>query len=242
MESGQKPLTFFDHLDELRARVLQFLVIYGVFCFIAYPLTAKILPYIIKPVGSVVFHAPGEAFSAYMMLTLLEAFIFSLPFFFYHVWAFAWEAFTDKERKYIVLFGPCSLVLFLLGVFFAFYVIIPFAIKFLLGFSTERVVAMISIKNYIAFVGNLILVFGVVFELPLILVFLVKIGIATPEFLRHFRKHAIFAIFIVSAVLTPPDVVSQLLMALPLVILYEMGVLFSVFAYRKKSEKIPLNV
>ncbi len=134
-----------------------------------------------------------------------------------------------------MLFGPCSLVFFLLGAAFAFYVVAPFAIRFLFSFSTENVVPMISIKSYISFIGNLLVSFGVVFELPLALVFLVQIGIATPEFLRHFRRHVILAVFIISAILTPPDVVSQLLMALPLVVLYELGVLFSVFFSKKEK-------
>jgi sec-independent protein translocase protein TatC len=227
-------LTFLDHLDELRGRVIQFLVVYVVCCVLAYNFTGSILPYIIKPVGSVVFNAPGEAFSAYMLFTLLEGFVIALPFFLYQVWSFAWEALTDKERKYIIFFGPLSLLFFLGGGLFAYFVIVPIAIKFLLGFSSVYVVPMISITSYISFVGSFILSFAVVFELPLILVFLVKIGIATPEFLRQYRRHAIMAILIVSAILTPPDICSQLLMAVPLVVLYELGVVFSVLAYRKK--------
>ncbi len=234
MKSPKTSLTVLDHLDELRGRVLQFLFVYLVCCVLAYHLTAGILPYIIKPVGTVVFNAPGEAFAAYMMLTLLSGFIIALPFFLYQVWAFAWEALTDKERKYIMLFGPLSLVFFLAGGAFAYYVIVPFAIKFLLGFSSEYVVPMISINSYISFVASLVLTFGIVFELPLVLVFLVKIGIATPAFLKHFRRHAVLGILVVSALLTPPDIVSQLLMAVPLMLLYELGVLFSVLAYQKK--------
>ncbi len=234
MKPARKPATFFDHLDELRGRVIQFLFVYIVCCFFIYNLTGSILPYIIRPVGAVVFNAPGEAFSAYMILTLLGGFIIALPYFLYQVWVFAWEALTDKERKYIVLFGPLSLVFFIGGASFAFFVIVPIALKFLLSFSSNYVVPMISIKNYISFVGSFVLAFGIVFELPLILVFLVKIGIATPEFLRQYRRHAILVILIVSAILTPPDAISQLLMAMPLVVLYELGVLFSVMAYRKK--------
>ena len=234
MKPARKQATFFDHLDELRVCVIRYLFVYAACCFFTYHLTGSILPFIIKPVGTVVFNAPGEAFSAYMILTLLSAFIIALPYFFYQIWAFAWEALTDKERKYIVFFGPLSLVFFIAGVLFAFFVIVPIALKFLLSFSSDYVVPMISIKNYISFVGSFVLAFGVVFELPLVLVFLVKIGIATPAFLRQYRRHAIMAILIVSAILTPPDVISQLLMAMPLVVLYELGVIFSVLAYRKK--------
>ena len=234
MKRKKQSLTFLDHLDELRGRVIKFLVVYIVCCVFAYHFTGSILPYIIKPVGSVVFNAPGEAFSAYMLFTLLVGFVIAMPFFLYQVWSFAWEALTDKERKYILLFGPLSLLFFLGGGFFAYFVIVPIAIKFLLGFSSVYVVPMISIKNYISFIGSFILSFAIVFELPLVLVFLVKIGIATPEFLRQYRRHAIMAILIVSAILTPPDICSQLLMAVPLVVLYELGVIFSLLAYQKK--------
>ena len=169
-----------------------------------------------------------------MLFTLLVGFVIAMPFFLYQVWSFAWEALTDKERRYIMLFGPLSLLFFLGGGLFAYFVIVPIAIKFLLGFSSVYVVPMISIKNYISFIGSFILSFAIVFELPLVLVFLVKIGIATPEFLRQYRRHAIMAILIVSAILTPPDICSQLLMAVPLVVLYELGVIFSLLAYQKK--------
>lgn len=234
MSFPKTSLTVIDHLDELRGRVLRFLFVYFACCVLAYPLTAGILPYIIRPVGTVVFNAPGEAFAAYMMLTLLAGFIIVLPYFLYQVWAFAWEALTVKEQKLIVFFGPLSLMFFLAGGVFAFYVIVPFAIKFLLGFSSQYVVPMISINSYISFVASLVLSFGIVFELPLVLVFLVKIGIATPAFLKHFRRHAVLGILVLSALLTPPDIVSQLLMAIPLIILYELGVLFSVMAYQKR--------
>ena len=226
--------TLFDHLDELRGRVIQFLCVYVICCFFAYNITAGVLPYIIKPVRMVVFNAPGEAFSAYMILTLIGGLLISLPYLLYHLWAFAWIALTPRERKYIVLFGPLSLVFFVAGVAFAFFMIVPIALKFLLSFSSDYVVPMISVKNYISFVGNFVLAFGIVFELPLVLVFLVKIGVATPAFLRQYRRHAVMVILIVSAILTPPDVVSQLLMAGPLMVLYELGILFSTLAYHKQ--------
>jgi sec-independent protein translocase protein TatC len=228
-----KHLTLIDHLDELRGRVVQFLCVYVVCCFFTYNLTAGLIPYIIEPVRMVVFNSPGEAFSSYMILTLLGGFIVSLPFFLYQLWAFVWQALTPKERKYILLFGPLSFFFFIAGASFAFFVVVPVALKFLLSFSSDFVVPMISIKSYIAFVGNFVLAFGIVFELPLVLVFLVKIGIATPAFLRQYRRHAIMAILILSALLTPPDVVSQLFMAIPLIVLYELGVLFSVLSFKK---------
>lgn len=110
--------------------------------------------------------------------------------------------------------------------------IVPIGIKFLLGFATDIVVPMITISKYVSFVGSLTLAFGAVFQLPLAILFLTKIGVVTPQFLSNKRKHAVVFIFIAAATLTPPDVITQSLMALPLLLLYELGVIFSKLAYR----------
>jgi len=131
------------------------------------------------------------------------------------------------------IFGPCSLFLFFLGGIFAYFVIIPISIHFLLSFSTPSIVPMITIKSYVSFVVTMLLAFGVVFELPLVLMFLTKIGVATPAFLVQKRKYAVVIILIVSAFITPPDCVTQILMALPLIVLYEAGIIISKITYRK---------
>ena len=131
----------------------------------------------------------------------------------------------DNERKYIFLLAPFSLLFFLAGGLFAYFIMIPVSLRFLLSFSSDFIVPMITIKNYISFVGMMILAFGAVFELPMVLVFLTKIGIVTPQFLAEKRRHAIVFILIVSALLTPPDAVTQIIMSVPLVVLYEIGIM-----------------
>ena len=121
----------------------------------------------------------------------------------------------------------------MLGAVFAYFVTIPISIRFLLSFSTDLIVPMITVKSYISFVGTMLLAFGVIFELPLVLMFLTKIGIATPAFLMQKRKHAIIIILVVSAFITPPDFITQLIMAVPLVILYEVGIVASKLTYRE---------
>jgi sec-independent protein translocase protein TatC len=125
--------------------------------------------------------------------------------------------------------------LFIAGGLFAYFVAIPVALRFLLSFSTATIVPMITVKNYIAFVGTMLLAFGIIFELPLVIMFLTRIGIATPKFLAEKRRHAIVLILIVSAILTPPDCFTQALVALPLMILYEIGLLASKMAFSGKK-------
>ena len=135
----------------------------------------------------------------------------------------------------MLIFGPLSLVCFLAGVAFGYGVMIPMSMQFLLSFASDTMVPMLSVNKYISYTGSMVFAFGIVFELPLVLLFLTKIGIATPAFLMQERKYALVIILIVSAILTPPDVLSQFLMAGPLVVLYEIGIVVSKFTYRTKS-------
>ena len=216
--------SFFGHFDELRARLIKCLLAFFVATCVAYIFVDPVLAFIVKPVGYLIFTAPSDAFIARMSLTFLGGFLLSAPIIIYQIWQFVASGLKDNERKYIVFFAPLSLIFFVMGALFAYVIMIPFALRFLLSFSTDFMLPMITVKNYISFVGTWVVAFGVVFELPLVLMFLAKIGVATPEFLRQYRRHAIVLILIISAILTPPDVVSQILMAVPLMILYEIGI------------------
>ena len=238
MPRSLNELSFFGHLGELRDRLIKSLVAVGVGCCIAYQFIDPALAFLIKPVGHLVFTAPSEAFNARMTLTFVGGIFLSSPYVVYHIWEFVALALREEERKYIALYGPLSLIFFLSGVIFAYFVAIPYSIQFLLSFSSNLLVPMITVNNYISYVGTLLLGFGVVFELPLILMFLTKIGIATPAFLIHYRRHAIILILIVSAILTPPDVISQIIMAAPLLILYEIGIFISKLTFKDLNTQL----
>ncbi len=200
--------------------------------FAFYPFSRDVLRLLVKPVGQLMFTSPSDAFMAHITLSLWGGLFLAFPVILYQVWQFVSSGLVEKEHRYILIFGPFSLILFLIGGLFAYFVVIPISLKFLLSFSSDSIVPMIEIKNYISFVGSFILCFGVIFELPLIIMFLTKIGIATPEFLVQKRRHAIILMLIVSAILTPPDVISQLLMAVPLIVLYEISIITSRFIDR----------
>src|SRR3989338_2775375 len=175
MSVSPKEISFFDHIEELRGRLIKSVLSVVIASCFFYLYVDQALEIMIRPVGRIVFTAPEEAFAARIQLTFIGGFFLALPVILFQFWRFIAAGLKDYEIKYIRFFGPCSLFLFFLGGVFAYFVMIPVSIKFLLSFSTESIVPMITIKSYVSFVVTMLLAFGVTFELPLILMFLTKI-------------------------------------------------------------------
>lgn len=233
MDKRPDDLNFLDHLDELRGRLIKSaLAVVSAACLF-YPVVDEALAILIKPMGKVIFTAPGEAFMTRITLTMIGGVFLALPVILFQGWRFVAAGLKEHEIKYVKIFAPFSFLLFWAGVLFSYYIVVPISIRFLLGFSSDVIVPMITIKNYVSFVATMLLAFGIIFELPLILMFLTMIGVASPAFLIQKRKYAVVMILIVSALITPPDVISQLLMAVPLIILYEIGIVVSRAVYRR---------
>lgn len=233
MSASPDELSFWGHLDELRSRLIKAFIAVVIAACLFYPFVDRFLAFLIKPVGKVIFTSPADAFVVRLMLLICGGVVLALPVVIYQLWQFVAAGLKENEKKYIRFFAPASFVLFIAGCVFGYWVIIPMGMKFLLGFSTDSIVPMITLPNYISFIVTLVLAFGLCFQLPLVLMFLAKIGIVTPAFLVQKRKHAVVLILIASAVLTPsPDAVSQILMAGPLLVLYELGVVASRFIRR----------
>lgn len=254
MENSKLPLK--EHLSELRKRILiSIAVLFTAFLFIfsyseelfnilVFPLKSEIkldainpyIHFIHKTPVSLVFLAPAEAFWMHMKVSFLASFIFVLPVIFYQLWKFISPGLLAKEKKYLIPFLFSSTILFLVGALFCFFIILPFAMTFLLGYKTGSLTPMISVGSYVDFCMKLILAFGAIFELPLAIIFLAKFGIVTPGGLAKNRKYAILLSFVAAATLTPtPDAFNQTLMAVPIIILFEIGILLSRFIYRKKK-------
>lgn len=232
--STLKNLPLWDHVDELRSRLVKCVAALFIATVLSYGFIEHLLVFILKPVGSLVFTAPADAFVARIMLSFCFGFLFSFPIILYQVWQFVAVGLHEKEQKIVRIYIPISIGLFLIGASFSYFIVIPISLNFLLGFASPSMIPMITIKSYISFITTMILAFGAIFEMPLILLFLTKIGIATPEFLIQKRKHAIVLVFILSALITPPDVFTQVLMAIPLVVLYEIGIIASRMSYKGK--------
>jgi len=191
-----------------------------------YPYINVVLKHLTHPVGQLVFISPFEAFWSRIKLTFFLGIFISLPFVLYQIWKFIQKGLLAREKRFVLPLTFLSFVLFSLGGCFGYFVIIPVGMKFLLAYGTQTLVPMISISRYLSFLFGIVFSFGLIFELPLIIGFLTKIGILQSQTLRTKRRFAIVGIFIAAAALTPgPDVFSQLLMAGPLLVLYEMSII-----------------
>jgi len=252
-------MPFTEHLAELRKRILislGVLLVFFILCFnyseeifrlLMFPMknTISVIkepPYIIIKSSNIknqglVFLGPAEAFWMHLKVSLIAGLILSLPVIFFQLWKFVSPGLLPKERRYIIPFVISASGLFFVGAFFCFIIVLPFAINFLLTYKTENLIPMISVGKYVDFCLKFILAFGAIFELPLIILFLSRMGIVKPETLARQRKYAILGAFVVAAILTPtPDAFNQTLMAVPIILLYEVGILVSrIFVKRKKD-------
>ncbi|HTR44935.1 MAG TPA: twin-arginine translocase subunit TatC [Thermodesulfovibrionales bacterium] len=256
MTEDRMPLT--EHLSELRKRLivsLSALFVGFLVCFnfsedlfkallfpmkfeigfrMTYPFAA-LIPSEIKN-ASLIFTAPGEAFWMHLKVSLVAGLILSLPLILYQFWKFISPGLLQKEKKYVVPFVIIASLLFLTGASFCFLFVLPFAMGFLLTYKTASMTPMLSVGNYVDFCLKFILAFGAVFELPVVIVFLTRVGIVSPQTLAKNRKFAILFAFIIAAILTPtPDAFNQTLMAVPIIVLYEAGILVSRLFVRKKA-------
>jgi sec-independent protein translocase protein TatC len=228
-------VTFLDHLEELRKRILYSLVALAVGAAVGFFFSRRVLDLLTRPVPELVFLAPAEAFVVQLKVALVTGLFLASPAIFYQFWRFVRPALQKHEVKYIASAVVVSSVLFVAGVAFAYLVVVPVAMKFLLGFETPRLRAMISINQYVGTVGAFLLACGVIFQLPVMMFFLTKLGVVTPKLLMKNQRVALVLGFVVAAVLSPPDVFSQALMAVPLLVLFELGVLASFLAKPRRK-------
>ena len=223
---GEMPFTV--HLGELRGRLIRSIVAMGVAFCICYTFSERLLYFLWLPAGrELVFIAPTEAFFAHLKVSFLASLVLVWPYLCYQAWAFVVPGLYDKERRYMVPFVVSATFMFLLGCSFVYTLILPYGMAFLLGYGSASLVPMISVGAYISFAVRLLIAFGAIFELPVVMVLLAKLGLVTPQMLSRNRKYVIVLSFLVAAILTPPDVFTQVLMAVPLLILFEISILLT---------------
>jgi len=232
-------MSFFDHLTELRTRIVWSLVPAGVGLLISLSFTSTVMRFLSSHLKTeLVFTTPTEAFWTYMKVAMIMGLFIAMPIILWNVWAFVAPGLHKHERKYAAPFVIIGSLLFIGGGAFAMLVVVPFAITFLVSFGQEQgLKPMITISSYIDFILKFTLAFGVVFEMPVVITLLSMLGIVTPQFLSKNRKYAILINFVIAAMLTPtPDIVNQSLMAGPLIILYEVGIICSRVVARRKAK------
>ena len=240
MDDPKLPIT--DHLSELRSRLIKSLLAVAAGFAVSYGFSEQIFRFLIKPLvkamppGShMIYTALPEAFVTYLKVSFFTGTMIAAPVIFYQLWKFIMPGLYDKERRYVMPFVLMATFFFLLGASFAFFVVFPFGFKFLLGYASGDIYAMPKLNEYLSFTVTLLLAFGAIFELPVIIFFLAKIGIVSPQFLRKQRRYALLVIAIVAAVLTPPDPISMMLMMVPLLVLYEFSIWVALLVWKPKN-------
>ncbi|MBR3457960.1 MAG: twin-arginine translocase subunit TatC, partial [Selenomonadaceae bacterium] len=222
------------HLEELRSRIIRSLIAVGIGSGVAYYFIDDIMHWLTLPVGKLYYMQPSEAFFTYLKVAVAAGFLLALPVVFYHVWRFFLPALTRQERRVIALVVPASVVLFFCGLAFSFFFVLPAAVRFFMGFGNEELEAMFSVNRYFDFIITFVLPFGFVFELPLVITILGKLGIVGSGFLGKHQRTVVFLSFVIGAIITPtPDVFTQSMLALPMIALYEVGYLIVKYILRK---------
>ncbi|NLJ81202.1 MAG: twin-arginine translocase subunit TatC [Firmicutes bacterium] len=227
MGKSEEGMTLVDHLAELRLRIIKVIAALAVGVLISFYFAAPVIDFLLQIPGKLVYLHPGEAFFIHLKLAVVGGLVVSFPIILYQVLGFIMPALRQAEKTALYIGLPFVMFLFLMGVVFAYKLILPLAFSFFMGFGTESLEPLISISSYVSFVLGLVIPFGIVFQLPLLVLLLTRLGILTPQILTRYRKVTILIIFALSAFLTPPDVISQILMAGPMVLLYEISILLS---------------
>jgi sec-independent protein translocase protein TatC len=174
----------------------------------------------------------------FVWMCVLAGFILAFPYILWQIWNFISPALYEKERKHAKTFIFISSLLFFAGVLFGYFVVIPMSVNFLATFTVSDMVKnQFTLNSYIGMVKTSILASGLFFELPIIIYFLTRLGLVSPEFLRKYRRYAIVIVLIIAAIVTPPDVVSQTIVAIPMLIIFELSVIISAIVYKQKKKK-----
>ncbi len=224
-------IPFTAHLEELRKRLIASAVAIGIGFVVAYGFKERLFGILVRPLQSVmqegdtlIYTSLPEAFFTYLKVALLTGIGLATPVLLYQFWVFIAPGLYEKEKRLLLPIVFLCSFFFLGGALFGYFFVFPLGFKFFLGFATETIRPMPSMKEYLGFAAKLLIAFGLVFELPLVITFMARMGLVSVEFLKKNRKYAILLFFAGAAILTPPDVVTQVLMALPLMLLYEVSI------------------
>ena len=238
-EDDKRP--FATHLEELRNRLIKAFIAVGVGFVLSYAFKEKLFQILTAPLISVmetgetlIYTNLPEAFFTFLKTAFLSGILLASPIIIYQFWMFTAPGLYKQEKRLLLPVVFLSSVFFIGGALFGYFIVFPWGFKFFLGFASETVRPLPSMKEYLSFSSKLLLAFGLVFELPLIITFLARLGVVSVEFLKKNRKYALLLFFAGAAILTPPDVVTQIMMALPLMVLYEISIIGARIFGKKK--------
>jgi len=241
-EGASGRMSLFDHLGDLRKRLTRSVVSVLVGFLVCYAFAGQMLKILMQPMltalkqSHFIYTLPTEAFFAEMWIAFLAGLFLVSPYIFYQIWSFIAPGLYKHERRWIIPIALCSALFFVSGSMFGYFVVFPFGFEFFASYASDILFFTPKLDEYLGFALKLLFAFGLVFELPLFLFFLARLGIVSHVGLRAKRKYAILGAFIAAAALTPPDAISQIMMAVPLVLLYEVGIWGAYFFGKKKPK------
>lgn len=236
-------IPFTEHLDELRKRLITCFIAVGVGFVVSYGFKDILFEILTRPLVAVmnsgdkmIFTGLPEAFFTYMKVAFLTGLGLAAPVILYQFWMFVAPGLYEKERRLMIPIVVLSTFFFLGGALFGYFFVFPVGFKFFMSFATETIRPMPSMREYLGFASKMLLAFGLIFELPLVITVMARLGLVSVDFLKKNRKYAILLFFIVAAILTPPDVVSQIMMAVPMMLLYEISIIGARIFRKKEAE------
>jgi len=237
-ESKKGSMPFLDHIEELRWRLIKSILAVAILGGVSFAFADYVFKFVTQPLGDVKLHFTEitGSFYAYLKVSFFSGLFAASPIVLYQLWKFIGPGLYPKEKRAVLPMVFFSTLLFLTGAAFCFFVVLPFALTFLISYGEEVMTPIITVSSYVSFAGLLLVAFGAAFQLPVIGYFLGSIGVITPQFLGKGRPYAVVAILIAGAVLSPPDILTQVLLAGPLYLLYELTIIIVRLTGRKKDE------
>lgn len=234
-----KELQLVDHLDELRKRIIISAVAFVVFFIVGFIYVTDIYDWIVRDLDvKLIVLGPSDIIWVYFMIATVIAIAGTIPVLASQLWMFVKPALKPIERKITLSYIPALFILFIVGISFGYFIIFPMVLEFLVNMGADMFVTNFTAERYFRFILNMTLPFGVLFELPAVVMFLTSLGIINPFVLAKIRKYAYFVLILIAIVITPPDFMSDFVVTLPLLLLYEISINLSKFVYKKRLKKM----
>ncbi|HIE33990.1 MAG TPA: twin-arginine translocase subunit TatC [Candidatus Altiarchaeales archaeon] len=232
----EKEMPFWEHFNELRRRLILCIVVFIIITIVSFPLSPIVISRIMNDLvhdARIIVLSPQEAIIVYLNLSILLSFILSFPIVAYHLWVFIAPGLLDSEKRIILPVIVSSILLFITGIAFSYYLLLPLTIRFLINVSYSVAEPFLDLRQTISFITGIMLIFGLLFQLPLVAAVLSRLSILNHKSLKSRRNYFILIAFILSAIITDPSIFTQILVAIPIIILYEISVLAARMFERK---------
>jgi sec-independent protein translocase protein TatC len=239
--NSEKSMTLYDHVGELRKRIMWALIAFFVFLIVGFFLAKHVIVYlqsdpIAKDIQMNAFHLT-DPLNVYMTFAFFIGCVLAAPVVLYQLWAFISPGLYENERKVTLMYIPIAFLLFLTGLAFSYFILFPFVVSFMGNVAAAlSVEGEYGIQEYFSFLFNITLPFGLLFQFPVLIMFLTRLGIVTPDYLKRIRKVAYFGILVIAGFITPPELMSHLMVTFPLILLYEISIIISRTAYKKRMK------